>query len=602
MKWKLQIKIFFILYSMNILCSQDYKIQFATIPTGQGLASGDSVGVLNSIGGLLSQESSSDSFIVGEGFLKTSQNVFSEPPLISNFNLPNLINKSSGSITVDATLFDLNGINKAELYLQVGGTTNELILPMVEGSEGQYQIIISDSLIGVENFRARVIAVDNMENLSSSKYKTVEVKFSSGEMTMAHENSSYPEGIDKGGWRLISWPGVPQDLSLSESRLEDGHIFYQYQPLLEEYVVPDMIEIGSAYWFKHKYNEPVVFEEDTSSSLPLENYTISLQQGWNMIGSPFSFSVPFEKDSTVGDLITYGNQDKDGWSSSQNTFEPWNGYAVYAADTATITLLPFGETNNSAERIIASDEWTLNLRLESDSYFNFSTTVGRKIHAVNNLDSYDTPKLIDLNNNLAVVSKLVGLKTYNYIRDIRSTDDFNGVWDLRLESEGDQELLLFSGLFQGPIPKDLHISIVDIQKRSIEYDFLSSGFEIQNKSSLSYDLKFVAGDLDYVIQKSEDILEDIPDQYALSQNYPNPFNPITRMNYQLPKRSRVIISIYNIMGQEVRTLLNQDQDYGAHSITWNGVDQFGKTMATGVYFARMSTGSFSQTKKMLLLK
>ena len=85
MKWKLQIKIFFILYSMNILCSQEYKIQFATIPTGQGLASGDSVGVLNSIGGLLSQESSSDSFIVGEGFLKTSQNVFSEPPLISNF-------------------------------------------------------------------------------------------------------------------------------------------------------------------------------------------------------------------------------------------------------------------------------------------------------------------------------------------------------------------------------------------------------------------------------------------------------------------------------------------------------------------------------------
>ena len=173
---------------------------------------------------------------------------------------------------------------------------------------------------------------------------------------------------------------------------------------------------------------------------------------------------------------------------------------------------------------------------------------------------------------------------------------------MRLESEGDQELLLFSGLFQGPIPKDLHISIVDIQKRSIEYDFLSSGFEIQNKSSLSYDLKLVAGDLDYVIQKSEDILENIPDQYALSQNYPNPFNPITRMNYQLPKRSRVIISIYNIMGQEVRTLLNQDQDYGAHSIMWNGVDQFGKTMATGVYFARMSTGSFSQTKKMLLLK
>ena len=599
-KSKRTIILFFLL--KLFLFGQDFKIQFATIPTGQGLSSGDSVGVLNSIGGLLSQESSSDSFIVGEGFLKTSQNVFSEPPLISSFNLPNLINKSSGSIIVDATLFDLNGINKVELYLQVGGTTNELILPMVEGSEGQYQIIIPDSLIGVENFRARVIAVDNMENLSSSDYKTVEVKFSGGEMTMAHENSSYPEGIDEGGWRLISWPGVPQDLSLAESKLKEGHIFYQYNPLSQEYIVPDMIEIGSAYWFKHKYNEPVVFKEDTSSSLPLENYTISLKQGWNMIGSPFSFSVPFEKDSTVGDILTFGNQDKDGWSSSQNIFEPWRGYAVYATDTAKITLLPFGEIENSAERIIASDEWILNLRLDSDSYFNYSTTVGRKIPASNNRDSYDTPKLVDLNNNLAIVSKLSGLKTYSYIKDIRSTEDFNGVWDLRLESESDENLILFSSLFEGPAPKGLHVSIVDIQKRTIEYDFLSSSIEIQHKTSLSYDFKLVAGDLDYVIQKSKEILENIPEEYALSQNYPNPFNPTTKMNYQLPKRSRVIISIYNIVGQEVRTLLNEDQDYGVHSITWNGVDQYGKSMATGVYFARLSTGSFSQTKKMLLLK
>ena len=602
MKWKLQIKIFFILYSINILCSQDYKIQFATIPTGQGLATGDSFGVLNSIGGLLSQESISDSFIVGEGFLKTSQNVFSEPPLISNFNFPNLINKSSGSINVDATLFDLNGINKAELYLQVGGTANELILTMVEGLEGKYQITIPDSLIGVENFRARVIAVDNMENISSSEYKTVGVKFIGGEMTMAHGNSSYPEGIDKGGWRLISWPGVPQDLSLAKSKLKEGHIFYQYNPLSEEYIIPGIIEIGSAYWFKHKYDEPVVFEEDTSSSLPLENYKISLKQGWNMIGSPFSFSVPFEKDSTVGDLFTFGNQDKDGWSSSQNTLESWRGYAVYATDTAKITLLPFGEIENSAERIIATDEWVLNLRLDSESYFNYSTTVGRKNHASNTLDSYDTPRLIDLNNNLSIVTNLDGLKTNSYIRDIRSTEDFNGVWDLRLESESDENVILLSGLFEGPTSKDLHVSIVDIQKRAIEYDFPGSSIEIQHKTSLSYDFKLVAGDLDYVIQKSENILENIPEEYALSQNYPNPFNPITKMNYQLPKRSRVIISIYNVVGQEVRTLLNEDQDYGVHSITWNGVDQYGKAMATGVYFARMSTGSFSQTKKMLLLK
>ena len=82
MKIKGGYNIFFLIYLPTILLAQEYKIQFATIPTGQGLATGDSVGVLNSIGGLLSQESSSDSFTVGEGFLKTSQNIFSEPPLI----------------------------------------------------------------------------------------------------------------------------------------------------------------------------------------------------------------------------------------------------------------------------------------------------------------------------------------------------------------------------------------------------------------------------------------------------------------------------------------------------------------------------------------
>ena len=587
---------------ISTLFAQEFKLQFSFIPTGQGLAIGDSNKVLNSIGGSLSQESSSDSFKVEDGFLKSSQNIFSEPPEISMYNFPSIINKNSEYVQVEAALFDLNGIKSVNLHLQLGGENNEIIIPMTENENNIFQTIIHDTLINFTNFRARVSAEDNLGFVSNSLFKTGSINFSNNEMTMSQKNSNYPSGIQNGSWRLISWPGIPSDLSLAESNLNEGHVFYKYDPLLNEYLIPKSIELGMGYWFKHNYKDAVIFDEDTSTSIPLENFVVNLKQGWNIIGSPFSFSVPFEKDSTVGDLLTFGNQDKDGWSNSQNTFEPWRGYVVYAYDTAKITLFPFGEIENSAERIIASDEWILNLRLESDSYFNYSTAVGRKNYASNTLDSYDTPRLVDLNNNLSIVTNLDGLKTYSYIKDIRSTGDFNGVWDLRIESQSDENLILFSGLFEWPTSKDLHVSIVDIQKREIEYDFPGSSIEIQHKTSLSYDLKLVAGDLDYVIQKSEDILENIPKEYALSQNYPNPFNPITKMNYQLPKRSRVIISIYNIIGQEVRTLLNEDQDYGVHSITWNGVDQYGKAMATGVYFARMSTGSFSQTKKMLLLK
>ena len=94
----------------------------------------------------------------------------------------------------------------------------------------------------------------------------------------------------------------------------------------------------------------------------------------------------------------------------------------------------------------------------------------------------------------------------------------------------------------------------------------------------------------------------IPTVYALGQNYPNPFNPRTKMKYSLPRYAEVNITIYNVLGQEVVVLLNKEKEYGYHVISWNGNDEYGKQVASGVYFARLTTESFTQTKKMLLLK
>ena len=100
----------------------------------------------------------------------------------------------------------------------------------------------------------------------------------------------------------------------------------------------------------------------------------------------------------------------------------------------------------------------------------------------------------------------------------------------------------------------------------------------------------------------QEILNNIPIEFSLGQNYPNPFNPITKINYTLPKHAKVNVSIYNVLGQRVITLLDKKQEYGYHTLTWNGTNSFGKQMATGVYFAKMTAGKFTQTKKMLLLK
>jgi hypothetical protein len=94
-------------------------------------------------------------------------------------------------------------------------------------------------------------------------------------------------------------------------------------------------------------------------------------------------------------------------------------------------------------------------------------------------------------------------------------------------------------------------------------------------------------------------------KFELYQNYPNPFNPITTIKYDLPEHTRVVLKIYNALGQEVKTLLNEFQTPGIKSVAWNGTDDAGQSVSSGVYFYRIQTDDSaigSQSKKMLLLK
>jgi spore coat protein A len=93
-----------------------------------------------------------------------------------------------------------------------------------------------------------------------------------------------------------------------------------------------------------------------------------------------------------------------------------------------------------------------------------------------------------------------------------------------------------------------------------------------------------------------------PNSYALEQNYPNPFNPTTEIRFQLPNNEKVELTIFNSLGQKVRTLVNENMAAGVHSFTWNGRDNFGNQVSSGIYIYKIEAGSFSQVKRMTLLK
>ena len=91
--------------------------------------------------------------------------------------------------------------------------------------------------------------------------------------------------------------------------------------------------------------------------------------------------------------------------------------------------------------------------------------------------------------------------------------------------------------------------------------------------------------------------ESIPGKYQLYQNYPNPFNPSTVISWELPTKSHVLLKVYNILGKEISTLVNEEKPGGKYKIIFDA-----RNLASGVYFYRLITNSFNETKKMILIR
>jgi len=94
----------------------------------------------------------------------------------------------------------------------------------------------------------------------------------------------------------------------------------------------------------------------------------------------------------------------------------------------------------------------------------------------------------------------------------------------------------------------------------------------------------------------------IPTEFGLAPNYPNPFNPETVIQYQLPKQAEVRLEIYNILGELVKTLVDEKQAAGYYTVRWNGKDEHGRSVASGVYLYSVRAGEFVQVRKMILVR
>jgi len=159
----------------------------------------------------------------------------------------------------------------------------------------------------------------------------------------------------------------------------------------------------------------------------------------------------------------------------------------------------------------------------------------------------------------------------------------------------------------------LKVIVADLQGGSIQaedqsylkipVDFIGFGNDVANVLIQNINLAGLDGSLiNQITRTNSSEFKVLPKQFLLHQNFPNPFNPSTEIRFDLPKESIVNLSIYNLMGQKIKTLNSKNLTPGFHSVIWNGTDDFGNYVSSGMYLYSINAKHFQSTKKMLFLK
>lgn len=135
-----------------------------------------------------------------------------------------------------------------------------------------------------------------------------------------------------------------------------------------------------------------------------------------------------------------------------------------------------------------------------------------------------------------------------------------------------------------------------------EYTFLDKG--VEKGKTYWYKIEEISTDGESVFYGPIYVqnVTPIPDQYMLSQNYPNPFNPATTLEYDLPEEAEVNITVYSILGQRIKTLINEKKQAGHYQLTWDGTDESNHKVPSGIYLVRMDAGEFSAIRKITMMR
>lgn len=403
-------------------------------------------------------------------------------------------------------------------------------------------------------------------------------------------------------------------------------------------------EPGKAFWLISRNKNRITTAPVDGLSTPSDGaFSLVLKSGWNMIGNPFDFPVAWdsmfvdtltmaEAEATVVEPPVGRNPSRDRYEFDVEILQPFDGYWVMnlSANDVVLRTPPTESAVASPPLSVTKTEsdggWIVDVRATSQGAEDAYNYIGVKPDARSLRDKHDRSEPpMSPGKSVSLYFPHLSWEVHGgkYTKDIRRTyeasndaSSFSGegrghVWRFDVaknfanETAGDKVVLEFGGI--DTVPSDANVYLVDrkLERRAELRDESRYAF-FQGKRDFVHrddDTRFVilVGDDDFITNHGDE-LPGLPGKTVLHQNYPNPFNPSTIIRYELARRGRVTLKIYDVTGALVKVLEDRAREPGRYEVGWSGENKRGEPVASGVYFYRLKTPDFSQTRKMLILK
>jgi hypothetical protein len=384
---------------------------------------------------------------------------------------------------------------------------------------------------------------------------------------------------------------------------------------IESPELPDRFTEGTAFWFISAQSVALSIEKGMSVDAS-EPYRISLLPGWSQIGNPFAFPLAWS-DVLNADLVEAPvafdvSFDGDNpYRYNQDLLVPWAGYWVYnpLASTVVIQVPPIG-TNGSGKydgHTTLPDEAIYILQLEAfwagrrlrDSQ-NFLGLAETATDGYDPIDFAEAPgigehlrlSIIEGTTRMAGSFKAAGAVGHEWLVEI-AAESAHAI------SNSEEEISV--RLHETGVPPSAS-SLLVVDEDGVRIPIIESAFSVRvtDKNRVQR-IRIIVGSKDFAADLT-DGRALVPQTFALNQNYPNPFNPKTHIRYQLSKGGHVYLSVFNTLGQQVAVLVDLTQEPGWYDAIWEGRDDAGRRVSSGLYLYRMQFEELRLTRPMVLLK